>query len=105
MTTPWGTPVQTFANRTDFYAEYPDRKIGWKDSRRNQNDAPYGGDLDHRDNVQLIFCAPDPSPAHYSGSGTLVAFDYNTGTVNVLAASISYEEAQARAKAAGHAQD
>ncbi|MFF7684509.1 hypothetical protein ACFZA2_17295 [Microbacterium sp. NPDC007973] len=98
MTTPWGQPLATFDNRDDFYGAYPQLLEGWTVAK-HQTRAPFGVDVDFKDDFLVTLCAPEQQAGAYPMSavtGVATAFDQETGEIHVLAENITHADAVQR---------
>lgn len=96
--TPFGKSIAQYNGADEFYKRYPNLYLGWPHADES---APKGGDLCERDGWKLIFCVPgtrDKATTNYDGSmpgvGVLVAFEYESETVYLLAEDLTFEQAK-----------
>ena len=98
MTTPWGAPLETFDNRDDFYAAYPQLASGWNVADA-PGSAPLGPDVDNQDDYLVTVCAPSAQATAYPMSGVTgvaTAYDHRTGQIHVLDTNITHADAERR---------
>lgn len=92
--------MQTFPNKSNFYANYPSLANGWNVAG-HQGMAPLWWDLvpaGGKSNPRwlVVFCAPGLSATPDGVQGAVVAFDTITETLYLLETAVDYEVAQAR---------
>ena len=96
--TPFGKSIAQYDGKDEFHKRYPNLRVGWP---QVGGSAPEGGDLCEKDGWKLIFCVPgteDKATTNYDGSmpgvGVLVAFEYESETVHLLAEDLTFEQTE-----------
>lgn len=97
MTTPWGTPLATYASKSDFYTARPALGEGWKWAE-HPGDAPLGADVHFGDDFTITVCAPEADTHQDLAAitGVVTAYERATGEIHVLAENMTHAAATRR---------